>query len=95
MARTHPRPQADRELTLHGCHDRCWVCGGPLWVAYHNRRTVHTLAGLGHLPLPVRRCQNPACLRYHRPYRPEPEGTYALPHGEFGLDLIAYVGTLR
>jgi len=32
---------------------------------------------------------------YHRPYRPEEEGKWALPHGEFGLDVIALVGTLR
>jgi len=95
MARTHPRPPADRELTLPSCHDRCWVCGGPLWVAYHNHRTVHTLDGLVRLRLPVRRCQNPACARYRRPYRPEQEGAYALPHGEFGLDVIAHVGALR
>lgn len=95
MMRTHPRPQADRELTLHVCHDRCWICGGPLWVAYHNRRTVQMLDGLVRLTLPVRRCQNPVCARYHSPYRPEREGTYALPHGEFGLDVIAYVGALR
>jgi hypothetical protein len=33
--------------------------------------------------------------RYHRPYRPEEEGRWALPHGEFGLDVIALIGTLR
>jgi hypothetical protein len=32
---------------------------------------------------------------YHRPYRPEEEGAFALPQGEFGLDVIALVGTLR
>jgi hypothetical protein len=82
-------------LTLAACHARCWVCGGPLWVAYHNRRTVHTLDGLVRLTLPVRRCQNPTCERYRMPYRPEAEGSYALPHGEFGLDVIALVGALR
>ncbi len=95
MTRTHPRPPAARALRLPHCHDRCWVCGGPLWVAYHNHRTVHTLDGLVRLTLPVRRCQQPSCVRYHRPYRPEQEGTYALPHGEFGLDIIAHVGALR
>jgi len=95
MARTQSRPPADRELALPSCHTRCWVCDGPLWVAYHNHRTVHTLAGLLRLRLPVRRCQNPACARYQRPYRPEAEGHYALPHGEFGLDVIAQVGALR
>jgi hypothetical protein len=32
---------------------------------------------------------------YHRPYRPEGEGAFALPQGEFGLDVIALVGALR
>ncbi|MDQ5852270.1 MAG: ISNCY family transposase, partial [Chloroflexota bacterium] len=54
-----------------------------------------TLDGLLQLHLPVRRCRNPACPRFRRPYRPEAEGAYARPHGEFGLDVIALVGTLR
>lgn len=95
MARTRARPEPALRLTLTSCHERCWVCDGPLWVAYHNHRTVQTLDGLVGLTLPVRRCQNPACERYHLPYRPEAEGSYALPHGEFGLDVIALVGTLR
>src|SRR6266536_4171311 len=45
--------------------------------------------------LEVRRCQNADCSLYHRPYRPEEEGRWALPHGEFGLDVIALIGTLR
>lgn len=32
---------------------------------------------------------------YHQPYRPEEEGKWALPHGEYGLDVIALVGMLR
>lgn len=95
MARTRARPTPTHRLTLRTCHDRCWMCGGPLWVAYHNHRTVHTLAGLVHLTLPVRRCQNPDCERYRTAYRPEAEGSYALPHGEFGLDVIVLVGRLR
>ena len=66
-----------------------------MWVAYTKRRKLMTLDGLLRLHLPVRRCGNPACPRYHRPYRPEAEGSYALPHGEFGLDVIALVGALR
>jgi hypothetical protein len=31
----------------------------------------------------------------HQPYRPEAEGAWALPHGEYGLDVIALVGMLR
>jgi len=66
-----------------------------MWVAYTKRRQLMTLAGLVRLHLSIRRCRNPACPRYHRPYRPEAEGAYALPHGEFGLDVIALVGALR
>jgi hypothetical protein len=54
-----------------------------------------TLDGLIELTLPVRRCQNPNCELYRRSYRPEQEGRYALPHGEFGLDVIALIGNLR
>jgi hypothetical protein len=45
--------------------------------------------------LTIRRCHNPICERYHFPYHPEEEGRWALPHGEFGLDIIAAIGTLR
>src|SRR5260370_11581013 len=43
----------------------------------------------------VRWCHQEACPRYHRPYRPEEEGRWALPYGEYGLDVIALVGMLR
>jgi hypothetical protein len=43
----------------------------------------------------IRSCPNRACERYRRPYRPEAEGTLVLPHAEFGLDVIAFVGTRR
>jgi len=66
-----------------------------MWVAYHTCRTVTTLKGNYRLTLHIRRCRNQQCEWYHRPYRPEEEGRWALPHGEFGLDVIALVGTLR
>jgi hypothetical protein len=53
------------------------------------------LEGLQRIRLHVRRCHNPTCPRYHRPYRPEEEGRIALPQHEFGLDVIALVGALR
>lgn len=95
MARTTRRPSPTHALTLPTTHTRCWQCDHPLWVAYHNHRTIQTLDGLVRLTVPVRRCPNPDCAHYHLPYRPETEGHYALPHGEFGLDLIALVGRLR
>ncbi len=95
MSRKHPRPTAHTHLKLDACQKHCWICGTPLWVAYAKRRKVMTLAGLVQLYVPVRRCQNRACPRSHRPYRLEAEGHYALPHGEFGLDVIALVGQLR
>jgi hypothetical protein len=75
--------------------ERCWRCGGSLWVAYHSRRRLTTLEEVVQLTLVVRRCRTPACARYRRPYRPEEESALALPHGEFGLDVIALVGQQR
>jgi hypothetical protein len=95
MGRKHRRPAAHTEHHLVTCHEHCWNCGEPMWVAYTKQRKLMTLDGLIRLHLPVRRCRNPACSRFHRPYRPEAEGTYALPHGEFGLDVIALIGSLR
>lgn len=95
MARKHRRPAAASSRTLEPAFSRCWDCGGPLWVAYHSHRTVVTLEGLVRLTLKVRRCVNRACARYRQPYRPEDEPLCALPHGEFGLDVIALVGALR
>jgi hypothetical protein len=66
-----------------------------MWAAYHNYRTITTLADVVHLTLQIRRCLNRACPQCHRPYRPEEEGRLALPQHEFGLDVIAWVGTLR
>jgi hypothetical protein len=40
-------------------------------------------------------CRHPTCPHYHQPYRPEAEGAWALPHGGYGLDVIALVGFLR
>jgi hypothetical protein len=95
MARRTPRPAATRQHLLEPHRDRCPSCTGPLWVAYHSTRTVTTLDAVWRLTLRVRRCQNPGCARYHAAYRPEEEGAWALPHGEFGLDVIALVGALR
>lgn len=95
MARKRPRETATRQQELVPLRGTCVHCGGTLWMAYRAVRTVTTLDGLYQLLLTVRRCHNPACEQYHHPYRPEEEGHWALPHGEFGLDIIALIGTLR
>jgi hypothetical protein len=56
---------------------------------------VITLHGLQRVCLHIRCCTNPACPRYHHPYRPEEEGRIALPRHEVGLDVIALIGALR
>ena len=94
MARRRRRPPA-HSPGLAPLRTRCVGCGGPLWVAYHSHRTVTTLEGAVRLRLQVRRCVAPGCPQYHRPYRPEEELGWALPHGEFGLDVVALVGALR
>jgi hypothetical protein len=66
-----------------------------MWAAYHTYRTLTTLQEVLHLTLHIRRCLNRTCPQFRRPYRPEEEGRLALPKHEFGLDVIAWVGTLR
>ncbi len=95
MARRRSRPSPTAQRRLAPNRERCWGCGGPLWVAYHSRRRLTTLDAVVQLTLVVRRCRTPACARYRRPYRPEEESALALPHGEFGLDVIALVGQRR
>jgi hypothetical protein len=95
MARKECRAPATTEQVLTCLRTYCGGCGRPITVAYRTRRTITTLQGRCRLTLRVRRCRNPACEWYHWPYRPEEEGKWAVPHGEFGLDVIALVGSLR
>jgi hypothetical protein len=95
MARREARPKASREVRLIPRLIHCMSCQQRLWVAYHAQRTLMTFRGLVRLRLVVRRCRNQACELYHLPYRAEEEGAWALPHGEFGLDIITVVGQLR
>ena len=95
MARTTPRPQPTTSFVLPPLARHCSQCGEPMWAAYHNYRTVTTLANVLRRTLQIRRCANPACPQVGTPYRPEEEGRLALPKHEFGRDVIALVGTLR
>src|SRR5438034_3264255 len=95
MARRTPRPISSHAITLTPLKEHCEQCGQPLWVGYHAHRTVTKLDGLWRLTIVVRRCMQPSCPRFHRRYHPEEEGRWALPHGEFGLEVIALVGRWR
>jgi hypothetical protein len=95
MGRRGSRPAATHAQVLSPERTRCLACGGPLWVAYHKQRTVVRLDGLWRLTLRVRTCRTPTCAHYHRAYVPEEVGAWVLPQGEFGLDVLAYIGQLR
>jgi hypothetical protein len=88
---------AEPTITRDLAPDRtdCPRCGRPTTADYANRRTVHTLAGVTRLTLTIRRCHSSGCPAHKRPYRPEAEGSVALPRHEFGLDVIALIGRLR
>src|SRR5947209_2473182 len=90
-----PRAEATHAMTLTPLKESCEQCGQLLWVGYHAHRTVTKLDGQWKLTLVVRRCIQPKCPRYHMAYRPEEEGHWALPHGEFGLEVIALIGRWR
>ena len=95
MARKQARPRPVQYMTLAPLQTTCraWSC--QMRMGHHSHRTVTTLHGVTQVILKVYRCRNTECSRFHRPIRPEEEGGWALPHGEFGLDVIALVGALR
>jgi len=95
MARkaSKPSPTASKRLKPRRRH--CPTCGQRMWMHHDNRRVVVTLDEVVELTLKVRWCVNASCAGYHRPYRPESEGRWALPEHEFGLDVIAAVGSWR
>jgi hypothetical protein len=93
--RTRPRPRPTCAQALTPVLTDCPECGHRLWADYANYRTVTTLDAVTRLTLHVRRCHNPGCSRHLKPYRPEAEPHFALPHHEFGLDVLALVGRLR
>ena len=95
MARRTKKPEAQQSTTLMPLRETCEQCGSRLWVAYHSRRKVMTLENLWQLTVVITHCPTPTCPRYHVRYHPEEEGSFALPHGEFGLDVIALIGYLR
>jgi hypothetical protein len=95
MGRQGSRPAAMHEQVLSPLRERCAACGQRLWVAYHHHRTVVRLDGIWRLTIRVRQCVNATCSQYHRAVVPEEAGAWALPQGEFGLDVIACIGQLR
>jgi hypothetical protein len=95
VGRRGSRPAATHEQTLSPLREQCSACGQRLWMAYHHHRTVVRLDGLWRLTIRVRHCVTPTCPQYHRAYVPEEAGAWALPQGEFGLDVIALIGQLR
>jgi hypothetical protein len=95
MPRTTSRPKATVARELQTTLTDCPACGSYLYPDYYSRRTLTTLAGLVRLRLQVRRCHNHSCSLHRLVFRPETEGQFALPHHEFGLDIVALVGSLR
>lgn len=91
--RRHSEPTSTHDLSPE--RTGCPHCGSYMRADYTNSRTLTTLTGVARLRLTIRRCRNARCAAARRPYRPEAEGRFALPHHEFGLDVIARIGRLR
>ena len=95
MPRWTARPLADQTLELANSIKACPACSQPIWSAAKPWRSVATLGGVVRLHLQLRSCRNADCPRRGICLRPEQEGRFALPHHEFGLDVIALIGRLR
>src|SRR5262249_37205037 len=95
MVRRVPVPPPKHMSYLAVQHTTCVVCGTSLHAAHRTNRTIRRIDGIWKLTLSLARCLNPPCCRFRKLCRPEEEGAWALPHGEFGFDVIALVGQLR
>ena len=95
MTRKSRLPPPQSEIILECLNHHCQQCGKKMWSDYESERKLRTLEGIIKLRLKVRRCQNTSCSKYRKVFRPEGEGSWALPVHEFGLDVIAHIGALR
>ncbi len=95
MARRARRPAPTAEHTLTPAATACVACGRHLYSDYSTARTITSLAGVARYTVRVRRCHHRRCDLYAVPVHPEAEGRLALPHHEFGLDVVAYAGNRR
>src|SRR5271157_1285144 len=76
--RRRSRPRPDRSLTLTPILLDCPECRHRTYADYKNYRTISTLDSVFWLTLTIRRCPNPECSRFLRPYRPEAESQLRL-----------------
>ena len=95
MARRTRRPAPTAEHTLAPVTAACVACGHHSYPDYSNSRTVTALAGVARYTRRIGRCRHAPCDPFPVPFRPEAEGRMALPHHEFGLDVVAYAGNRR
>lgn len=80
------REEATEERRLRPETMQCRKCGRRLRLQYTAWRKVAMLGGMVHLKVSIGRCEN---SRYHVPTPPLEEGHVALPHDEYGLDVLA------
>ena len=95
MSRSWCRVKPANEQVLVPLQKSCPDCGRAMRIRYTNHRAIVSLRGLVCLRLKIQRCEDRSCGRYHQAWRPEAEGSLALPQHEFGLDVIALIGNLR
>lgn len=89
------QPTSDQRMSPGSPMHHMWCLWRSLICPHQTQRTIRRLDGVWRLTLVLHRCLNRRCTRYRKRCRPEEEGTWALPHGEFGFDVIALIGQLR
>jgi hypothetical protein len=95
MGRREPNLLPTKACQLVVEHTMCHACRTVLHIAHRTQRTIRRLDGVWRLTLVLYRCLNRHCAHFRKLCRPEEERRWALPHGEFGFDVIALVGQLR
>jgi hypothetical protein len=96
VARPHHTSDKVPLQTFEPLSTVCLACGNAAHVSYHTQRTITTLD----FSISFTSGGVSMCLFHMSPLSPTvptgiAEGAWALPHGEYGLDVIALVGFLR
>jgi hypothetical protein len=73
----------------------CPFCGATLSVSQHRNRGIRMLDESLDLTMRDKKCTNPQCPAPHLRYRPAEEMGLALLGGEFGLDVVMAIGSMR
>lgn len=84
-----------RKVIFTAPQQECPFCRASLHISQHRQRTVRTMTEELDLTMRDKKCPSAACPQPHLRYRSPEEALIAIPHNQFGLDVVLEIGHLR